>query len=103
MRQILVDHARRKQAAKRRGRRVSLDEAVNLPDGRNADLLALDASLQDLEALDSRKAKAVELRYFGGLSLEETAEALGVSTKTVRRDLAFSEAWLCQRMEGGYR
>lgn len=99
MRRILVDHARRRRAAKRSGRRASLDEAVNLPDGRNADLLALDESLKALEALDARKSRTVELRYFGGLSLDEIAEALEVSTKTVRRDLAFSEAWLCRQME----
>lgn len=100
MRQILVDHARRKQAAKRSGWQVSRGEAVHLPDGHNADLLALDESLKELEALDARRANAVESNYFGGLSVDKIAEALQVSTKTVRRDLPFSEAWLCQRMEG---
>jgi RNA polymerase sigma-70 factor, ECF subfamily len=98
MRQILVDHARRRQAAKRGGRKVSLDEAINLPNGRSADLLALDESLKALEEVDRRKCKVVELHYFGGLSLDEIAGILRVSTRTVSRDLAFSEAWLRQQM-----
>lgn len=103
MRQILVDHARHRQAAKRSGgQRVPLDQAVNLPDGRNIALLALDDSLKELEALDARKARAVELHYFGGLSVDEIADVFQVSTKTVRRDLAFSEAWLWRQIEGAH-
>jgi RNA polymerase sigma-70 factor, ECF subfamily len=98
MRQILVDHARRRQAAKRNGRKVPLDEAIGLPEGRSADLLALDSSLKRLEEIDPRKCKAIELRYFAGLSVEEVAEALELSTRTVRRDLTFAEAWLHRQM-----
>jgi RNA polymerase sigma factor (TIGR02999 family) len=100
MRQILVDHARKRQAAKRNGRKVSLDEAIDLPDGRSADLIALDQSLKTLEEVDARKCKAVELRYFAGLSVEEIAEMLELSAKTVRRDLAFAEAWLHRQIRG---
>lgn len=101
MRQILVDHARRRQRLKRAGSKVSLDQAIGLPDGRNADLLALDLALNALEQVDARKCKAVELRYFAGLSIDEIAEALDLSTKTVRRDLTFAEAWLHQQIAGG--
>lgn len=101
MRQILVDHARRRQAAKRHGRRVPLDEAIDLPNGRSADLLLLDQSLVALEQMDPRKCKAVELYYFGGLTIKEMAEILQVSTRTVSRDLLFAEAWLHQRIKGG--
>jgi len=94
MRQILVDHARRRQASKRSGRKVPLEEAINLADGRSADLLTLDEALKALEEVDARKARAIELHYFGGLSLEEIAEVLQISTRTVTRELAFAEAWL---------
>jgi RNA polymerase sigma-70 factor, ECF subfamily len=99
MRQILVDHARRRLTAKRSGRKVSLDEAIGLPGGRSADLIALDCGLKELEHVDARKSKVVELRYFGGLPVEEIAEMLELSTKTVRRDLAFAEAWLYQQIK----
>lgn len=99
MRQILVDHARRRQASKRSGRQVPLEEAINLPDGRVADLLVLNDGLKALQEVDARKCKAVELHYFGGLPVEEIAELQQVSSRTVRRDLAFAEAWLQQRME----
>ena len=94
MRQILVDHARQRQARKRTGNnvKVSLDQALSFQKERPADLIALDLSLNALEKIDARKCKAVELRYFGGLSLEETAEALDVSVITVRRDLKMAEA-----------
>jgi RNA polymerase sigma factor (TIGR02999 family) len=101
MRHILVDHARRRQATKRHGCRVPLDKAINLPNGRSADLLALDQSLMALEKMDPRKCKAVELHYFGGLTIEEMAEILQVSTRTVSRDLAFAEAWLHKRIKEG--
>ena len=94
MRQILVDHARRRQASKRSGQKVPLNEAINLPDGRIAELLMLDEALKTLEQVDARKSKTIELHYFGGLSLEEISEALQISTRTVSRELAFSEAWL---------
>lgn len=101
MRQILVDHARRRQAGKRGGRKVSLNEAVSFADERGGDLLALDAALGNFEKLDARKCQAVELRYFGGLTTEEIAQALGVSPVTVRRDLRLAEAWLLHEMRRG--
>jgi RNA polymerase sigma factor (TIGR02999 family) len=99
MRQILVDHARRKQAGKRAGIKVPLDEAVSSQQERSRDLIALDSGLTALAKLDPRKCKAVELRYFGGLSMDEIAQTLDVSTITVRRDLRMAEAWLHQEMQ----
>ncbi|HZP64149.1 MAG TPA: sigma-70 family RNA polymerase sigma factor [Terriglobales bacterium] len=99
MRQILVDHARRRQAGKRAGFRVSLAEAVSFEQERSRDLVALDHGLDALEKLDARKCKAVELRYFGGLSMEEIAQALDVSPVTVRRDLRLAEAWLYRELQ----
>jgi RNA polymerase sigma-70 factor, ECF subfamily len=97
MRQILVDHARRSSAVKRGsgGQKVVLDEAVvgSAPE-RSVDMLALDQSLARLAELDERKARVVELRHFGGLTTEETAEVLGISTATVVRELRMAEAWL---------
>jgi len=98
MRQILVDHARRRHAGKRAGVRVPLEEAVSFQQERCEDLLALDVGLTALEKFDPRKYKAVELRYFGGLSLDEIAQALEVSSATVRRDLRLAEAWLNSQM-----
>jgi RNA polymerase sigma-70 factor (ECF subfamily) len=98
MRQILVDHARRKHAGKRAGIKVPLDEAIGFQKERSRDLLALDRGLDALEKFDPRKCKAVELRYFGGLSMEEIAHTLDVSTITVRRDLRMAEAWLHKEM-----
>lgn len=102
MRQILVDHARQRQAGKRAGSRVrvTLDHALSFQPERNGDLLALDSSLNALEKLDPRKCKAIELRYFGGLSLEEIARTLDVSAVTVRRDLRLAQAWLHNEMRG---
>jgi RNA polymerase sigma-70 factor, ECF subfamily len=101
MRQILVDHARKRNAAKRGdgARPVTLDEAIVAPD-RPEDLLALDAAMVALEAFDARKANAVELHYFGGLTHEEVAEALGVHVNTVARDLRLAEAWIQRHMRG---
>ena len=101
MREILVDHARRRQAGKRAGRKVPLEEAVSFERERSADLLALDSGLSALEKLDARKCKAVELRYFGGLSMDEIARTLDVSSVTVRRDLKLAEAWLHREMRSG--
>ena len=101
MRQILVDHARGRQAKKRAVLRVTLEEAVSFRQERCRDLLALDISLSALEKFDPRKCKAVELRYFGGLSMDEIAQALEVSTVTVRRDLRMAEAWLHRDMQNG--
>ncbi len=101
MRQILVDHARRRQAGKRAGLKVPLEEAVSFQQERSRDLVALDSGLNALEKLDARKCKAVELRYFGGLSMEEIAQALDVSPVTVRRDLRMAEAWLHHELQSG--
>ena len=94
MRQILVDHARRHNVAKRGGRQAKepLDEAVVYSPERAAGLVALDEALDRLAGFDRRKARVVELRFFGGLSLEETATALGVSVGSVRRDVRLAEA-----------
>lgn len=100
MRQILVDHARRKQAAKRGGLKVPLDESMGSTLDRTHDVVALDVALTALEKIDPRKCKAVELRYFGGLSEEEIARSLNVSPITVRRDLRMAEAWLHREMQG---
>jgi RNA polymerase sigma-70 factor (ECF subfamily) len=96
MRRILVDHARMHASEKRggRGRRLSLDEASFLPEERAADLLALDEALKQLAITDARKSRVVELRFFGGLSVKETAEVLGVHTATVERDWVVAKAWL---------
>jgi len=101
MRQILVDHARRRQAGKRGGRHVPLEETVSFARERSADLIALDDSLSALGKLDPRKCRAVELRYFGGLPMEEIARTLEVSPITVRRDLRMAEAWLYRQMRNG--
>jgi RNA polymerase sigma-70 factor, ECF subfamily len=101
MRQILVDHARRKQARKRGGLKVSLEETVSFQPERSRELLALDSGLNQLEKIDPRKCKAVELRYFGGLSMNEIARVLDISPVTVRRDLRMAEAWLHNEMQSG--
>ncbi|HEY0546000.1 MAG TPA: sigma-70 family RNA polymerase sigma factor [Pyrinomonadaceae bacterium] len=96
MRHVLIDHARRLHYAKRGGelRRVTLEEADAMTVERAAELVALDEALQELARLDPRKSRVVELRYFGGLSLEETAEVLEISPMTVRRDWRAAKAWL---------
>ncbi len=101
MRQILVDHARRRQAGKRAGLKVPLGEAVSFQQERSRDLVALDSGLNALEKFDARKCKAVELRYFGGLSMDEIAQTLDVSPVTVRRDLRIAEAWLHHELQSG--
>ncbi len=100
MRRVLVDAARTKQAEKRGGGmvRVTFDEAIFAGVDRAAELVHLDEALERLTVLDVRKSRVVELRFFGGLGLEETAEALGVSTKTVMRDWDFAKAWLQREM-----
>lgn len=99
MRQILVDHARRKQANKRAAHTVTLEEAISFEKGQGGDLLALDSSLNALQKLDQRKCRAIELRYFGGLSMEEIAQTLDISLATLRRDLRMAEAWLQHEMQ----
>lgn len=100
MRHVLIDHARNRRYAKRGGaaQQVPLEEAHAMSAERAAELLALDEALEKLARLDPRKARVVELRYFGGLSLEETADALEVSVMTVRRDWRAARAWLYKEM-----
>ena len=101
MRRILVDHARRKRAGKREGGdRVTLDESVAEAPQRSVDLIALDDALNKLAALDPRQARVVELRFFGGLDIEQTAESLGISPATVKRYWTFARAFLQREMDG---
>jgi len=96
MRRILVDYARRRQYQKRGGGalQVTLSEAESLGDERTPDLLALDEALESLAQIDPRRSQVVELKFFGGLSIEETAEVLKVSSTTVERDWTIARAWL---------
>jgi RNA polymerase sigma factor (TIGR02999 family) len=96
MRRVLVDHARTRARDKRGGGavRVPLDEGTSAAETRAPDMIALDEALQRLSSLDDRKARVVELLYFGGLTYDDTARLLGVSTATVDRDLRFAKAWL---------
>jgi RNA polymerase sigma factor (TIGR02999 family) len=99
IRRILIDHARRRRAAKRdHGVRVTLDERLGAPAGRELDLIALDEALTALARLDERQARVVELRFFAGFSVEETAEALDISPATVKRDWTFARAWLLRAL-----
>lgn len=100
MRHILVDHARTRQAAKRGGgiQQVTLDEAAIVSVEQAAELVALDDALQSLAAFDPRKSRVVELKYFGGLTVEETAEALQVSPETVARDWRLARTWLLREL-----
>ena len=102
MRRILIDRARKRHNSKRGGnlRKVSLDGVADLSGERDADLIALDEALVDLEAIDSRKSKIVELRFFGGLSIEEAAEALSISPATVQREWSVAKAWLYREISG---
>src|SRR5262245_9221593 len=105
MRQILVDFARTHRQLKRGGKvqRVSLDEAVVSSEERDANLEALDDALTALAAIDPRKSRVVELRFFGGLSIEETAQVLGISDLTVSRDWKFARLWLLREMSRAER
>jgi RNA polymerase sigma-70 factor, ECF subfamily len=96
IRRILVDHARSRGFAKRGGdaQRVPLDQVLLSAQARGIEVLALDEALETLARIDARKSRVVELRYFGGLSIEETAEALGVSLDTAKRDWRIARAWL---------
>jgi len=100
MRRILVDHARSRGYLKRGGaaKLVSLDDVAILAQDRAAELIALDEALQELAKIDPRKSRVVELRCFGGLSLEETAEAIEISIPTVTRDWNTAKAWLLREM-----
>jgi RNA polymerase sigma factor (TIGR02999 family) len=103
MRHILLDRARRRVAAKRGGtaERVNLDELPDISGGRARELIALEDALNVLAEKDPRKARVVELRFFGGLSVEETAEVLGVSSETVMRDWKFARSWLHAELSNG--
>jgi len=108
MRGILVDAARARRAAKRGGAegvnqaaRVNLDEIADLRSDRSGEFVALDEALNELAELDERKARVVELRFFGGLSVEETAEVLGISPQSVMRDWKLARAWLLAQLRGG--
>ncbi|HEY6343587.1 MAG TPA: sigma-70 family RNA polymerase sigma factor [Bryobacteraceae bacterium] len=102
VRRILVDHARRRGFAKRGGRalRVPLEEVSLAAEARGIEVLALDKALDALAGMDPRKSRVVELRYFGGLSIEETAEVLGVSIDTAKRDWRMARAWLIAELTG---
>jgi RNA polymerase sigma factor (TIGR02999 family) len=96
MRRILVDHARSHLYAKRGGgaQKLALDEAIATPQERDLDLVALDDALTTLAEIDPQQGRIIELRYFGGLTIEETAEALSISPATVKRDWTMAKAWL---------
>jgi RNA polymerase sigma factor (TIGR02999 family) len=103
MRRILIDYARARQYAKRGGGapHVALDEAMVLSDERAADLVALDEALTSLASIDPQQSRVVELRFFGGLTIEETAEVLKLSHDMVKREWSTAKAWLSREMSGG--
>jgi RNA polymerase sigma factor (TIGR02999 family) len=102
MRQILVDHARGHRAAKRGGGlKLELTDAMSVQKPQNVDLIALDDALNGLARLDSQQSRIVELRFFGGLSIEETAEIIGISRTTVKREWATARAWLRREVAKG--
>jgi RNA polymerase sigma factor (TIGR02999 family) len=96
MRRVLVDHARTRRAAKRGGayRKVSLDEALTLTNEQSDEIVAIDEALSRLACLDPRQGRVVELRFFGGLTEDETAHVLGIASRTVKRDWRVAKAWL---------
>ena len=102
MRRILVDHSRHRGFARRGGKatHVPLDEVLLVAEARGIDVLALDEALDALAQIDNRKSRVVELRYFGGLSIDETAEVLEVSVDTVKRDFRMARAWLLSELAG---
>ena len=103
MRNILVDFAKRRRSAKRGADplMVSLSAVANVPQERSADLIALDEALDALAALSPRQSQVIELKFFGGLTIEETAEVLKVSPGTVRRDWSLAQAWLYRELSKG--
>ena len=105
IRRILVDHARSHKAGKRGAGapRLSLDEAIAVPGERDLDLVGLDDALSGLAKIDPEQSRIVELRFFGGLSIEETAAVVGASTATVNREWAAARAWLFREMSRGAR
>jgi len=102
MRQILVEHARARDAAKRGGQacRLTLDAAIALPSQPDVDVVELDKALTGLAELDAQQSRIVELRFFGGLTIEDTSEVLGISPATVKRDWVTARAWLFRAMTG---
>ena len=104
MRQILVQYARRRNAAKRdAGYKLALDDAIVLPQSRGVDLIALDDALNGLAKLDPQQSRIVELRFFGGLSIEETSQALGMSPATVKRHWTTAKLWLHNEINETHR
>lgn len=102
MRRILVEHARRHNLKRGGGlQHLSLDEVAIVGGGHDSDLVELDAAMNDLARIDPRKVQVVEMRFFGGLSVEETADVLKVSTVTVKRDWRAAKAWLYRELTGG--
>lgn len=101
MRRVLVDHARTRGFQKRGGgaRRVPLDDGVAVSPALDIDLLALDSALEALAAVDERKSRVIDMRFFGGMTVEETADALHVSTDTVKRDWRLAKMWLLRELE----
>jgi RNA polymerase sigma-70 factor (ECF subfamily) len=102
MRHVLVDHARTRRRAKRGGgaERIPLEQALAFSDSQSADLLALDEALTKLATIDPRKSAVIEMRFFSGMSVEETAAVLGVSTNTVIRDWGLARSWLYRELQG---
>ncbi len=105
MRQVLVDYARQHQARKRGAGalKLTLDEAINVPYERELDLIALDDALAGLATIYPRKCQIVELRFFGGLSVEEVAAALNISPRTMMREWSLAQAWLYRELQTGER
>ena len=102
MRQILVDHARRRRAAKRgNGLKLELNEAISVEVPPNVDLIGLDTALNELARLDPQQSRIVEIRFFAGLSIQDTAKIVGVSPATVKREWATARAWLRRELEKG--
>src|SRR5262245_11166332 len=103
MRRIIVDHARRHNAIKRGGDnlKVELEAAMLVPGAKDVDVVRLDDALTELAAFDPQQCRIVELRFFGGLSIEETAEVVGISPATVKRDWSMAKAWLHREMQAG--
>ncbi len=101
MRRILVDHARARRTSKRGDgiKPVPLDQALNIEDSRSDEIIALDEALNELAELDPRKAQMVELRFYVGLTVDEMADVLGVSTATIKREWKFAKVWLYGRMQ----
>lgn len=102
MRQILVEYARSRGAVKRGGSacKITLDESFALPQRIDVDVVALDKALNQLSELDAQQSRIVELRFFGGLTIEDTSEVLGISSATVKRDWVTARAWLYRAMTG---